>query len=376
MRLIFVISFCFSFFSLFAQDAETLYTEGVQLKKEKKSSAAAAKFTEALQLKPGYTEARYELGWCQNDMKNYSGAIENLRTVRNTWSTIPKVYFELGYAFEKTGEIDSAVNAYNTCLRFKSDYSGAHRQLGYIAYNNNDNKTALENFNKYVTEAASEITDYLFWYKKGFTENALKKFDQAKTSLLNSLKYKTEYLNTYLELGFASKNLKQDEDAISFYLQAMTREPKSHIAYNGIGEVYRDNKKDMEKAKEWYGKALAINSNERKANFGMGYCLNTQEKYAEAIPYLQKAIDNEKTYIAAYVELGYSQYKSNNYTAAIANFNKALELNPANENARYYATLLYIAQKNKTRAQKMVDELKDLNSKYVDELQKKVNEMY
>src|SRR6185436_18594107 len=131
----------------------------------------------------------------------------------------------------------------------------------------------------------------------------------------------------------------------------------------------------MEKAKEWYGKTLAINSNERKANFGMGYCLNNQQKYYEAMPYLQKAIDNEKTYTAAYVELGYSQYMTNNFSSAITNFNKAMELNPANENSRYYATLLYLKQKNKAMAQKMVDELKSLNSKYVPDLQNKVNAM-
>jgi hypothetical protein len=52
-----------------------------------------------------------------------------------------------------------------------------------------------------------------------------------------------------------------------------------------------------------------------------------------------------------------------------------MELNPANENSRYYATLLYIKQKNKAMAQKMLDELKDLNSKYVTDLQNKVNAM-
>jgi outer membrane protein assembly factor BamD (BamD/ComL family) len=73
------------------------------------------------------------------------------------------------------------------------------------------------------------------------------------------------------------------------------------------------------------------------------------------------------------VELVYSQYKTNDHSSAIKNFNKAMELNPANENSRYYATLLYIQQRNKTMAQKMVDELKNLNSKYVTELQNKVN---
>jgi len=51
----------------------------------------------------------------------------------------------------------------------------------------------------------------------------------------------------------------------------------------------------------------------------------------------------------------------------------AISLNPKNENARYYACLMYIKQKNKTKAQKMVDELKAISSKHVATLQPQVD---
>ena len=374
MRWLFLFLFSVSFSSILAQTAEALYNEGLELKKNKKSAEAAEKFKKAVQLKPDYTEARYEWAWCQNDLKVYTGAIENLRIVRAVWSNYVKVHFELGYAFEKSNMYDSAIATYNRCLQLKPDYYSVYKQLGHIAYLRDDNKTALENYSK-VPATSTAANDYLLWYRKGFIENAAKKYDSARQSLQQSLKYKTDYINTYLELGFASKNLKQDDDAIMYYEKALAVDPKSHIPYNGIGEVYRDNKKDYDKSMEWYGKTLAINDKERKANFGMGYCLNSKGKYSEAIPYLKKAIENEKDYIAAHVELGFSQYKTNNFTDALANLTKAMQLNPANENSRYYATLVYIAQKNKTMAQKMVDELKGLSSKYVKELQDKVNAM-
>lgn len=83
----------------------------------------------------------------------------------------------------------------------------------------------------------------------------------------------------------------------------------------------------------------------------------------------------EPDYTAAYVELGYSYYKTNNYVEAGLSFDKAISLNPKNENARYYACLMYIKQGKRSQAQKMVDELKVLSSKHVETLQKKVNEM-
>jgi len=367
--------FLFIIFSqtIFAQDAVTLYNDGVNLKKENKIKEALEKFKMAIALKPDYTEAIYESGWCQNDLKEYEAAIVNLRKVRPVWPNVPKVFFELGYAFEKTNWIDSAIKAYDQCLELKPDYSSAHKQLAYISYTKEDYPTALEHFSKYELFAKTEIKDYLYWYRKGYTLNTQNDFSGAVIALKESLKYKTNYVNTYLELGFASKKLKLDEEAISNYKQAMELDPKSYIPYNGIGEVYRDNQKDMVMAMSWYQKSLDIKPDERKAHFGMGYCLNTQGKYNDAIIHLKKAIEAEATYTAAYVELGYSHYMIDKYFEAIDYCDKAIALNPKNENARYYKGLVYVSQKNKVMAQKVVDDLNALSSKLAATLKTKVD---
>lgn len=358
-----------------AQDAEALYNEGVQLKDAKKSAEALAKFRKAVELKPGYTAALYEMGWCQNDTKDYTGALSSLRKARLAWYTIPKVHFELGFAFEKTNLTDSAIESYNRCLFYKPDYALAFKQLGTIAYNKDDYENGLANFTKYEAASKIPITDYLYWYRKGFMCNAIKDYTAAKIALQRSLEYKTDYTNTYLEMGFACNKLKQGDEAIEYFNKSIALEPNSHIGYNGIAEVYRDTKKDMDMAISWYKKSLAVKPYERKACFGMAYCLNTKGNYSDAIPYLQKAIEQEATYTAAYVELGYSYYMTGRNDDAIKQCEKGLSLSPNNENARYYLGLIYINQKNKTKAQQMVDELKSLNSKNAAMLQEKVNKM-
>ena len=64
----------------------------------------------------------------------------------------------------------------------------------------------------------------------------------AKASIARSIQYKNDYATAYLEMGYACLKLKEDEDAIKWYQKAIELEPKSHIGYNGIAEVYRDNK--------------------------------------------------------------------------------------------------------------------------------------
>jgi tetratricopeptide (TPR) repeat protein len=351
------------------------YDKGSKLKTEKKVVDALDAFRKATELQNDYKEAWYETGWCLNDLKKYDAALTSLRTSRALGYDYARLFFELGYAFEKLNYNDSAIDQYNRVLAMNNTYSSAYKQLGYVYYNKSEYEKALEHFVKYESVYKNPVTDYLYWYRKGFMENALKKYAEAKVSLTKSLESKTDYINTYLELGFASKNLKLDDDAIGYYEKAMEIDPKSHVPLNGIGEVYRDNKKDMNEAVNWYNKTLALNPNERKANFGLGYCNNTLGNYAIAVTYLQKAIQYESTYTAAYVELGYSNYMLKNTAAALENFNKALSLNPKNENARYYSGLVYVNQHDKIMAQKMVDELKELNSKNAAALQERVNKL-
>ncbi len=376
MRHLIIICFlAFASITANAQTAAELYAKGTKLKNDKKYNEALIAFKEATQLDQMHKDAWYQLGWCQNDEKNYTGALVSLRKARDLTPDKPNIYFELGWANDKLGRVDSAAINYAKCLTLNPTHSGAYKQLGMLAYTKDEHATAISYFERYEQNAKSDINDYLYWYRKGYCHNALKNYDAAKVALYNSLKYKQDYINTYLEIGFAYSKLKQNDSAIANFKKAMAIDPKSHIPYNGIAEVYRDNIKNIPEAKSWYQKALDIKPDERKAHFGMGYCLNSESKFADAIVHLKKAIEQEPTYTAAFVEIGYSYYKTGNQTLALENLYKAMKLNPSNENSRYYATLVYVDQKNKTMAQKMVDELKTLNSKHVTTLQEKVNKM-
>jgi len=372
-KLILLMTLLMSGTLLSAQDASDFYNEGLKLKLDKKSKEAMEKFRKALALKPDYTDALYEYGWCQNDLKDYSGAIITFRKARNGMPGIAKLYFELGYAFEKSIQYDSARVAYRKCLEISPGYSGAYRQLGYIAYEKEENAAALELFRMYEQKSPTPPSGYLYWFRKGYTLNALKQYDSARVALLRSLEFEKKYIKTYLELGYSATQKKQGDEAIGYFNEAILLDPKSHIPYNGIGEVYRDIKKDMDESMNWYRKTLVLNLKERKANYGMGYCLNAKGLCADAIPYLRTAIASETTYTAAYVELGYSLYKTKNYPEAGYNLFKAIELNPKNENAHYYLISMYVEQKDKVNAQKWLNSLRALNSKHVAALEQKVN---
>lgn len=357
-----------------AQSARTLCDQGLELKKNGQCREAIEKYKLALAADPGMTEALYERGWCQSELKDFAGAVSTLRKVRDVWNGIAKVHFELGYAFQQLKQKDSALASYDRCLAINPAYSLVFKQRGNMMFADDDFTGALAQFARYIENAKSEITDYIFWYRKGYCENNGKDYVNAKASIARSIQYKNDYATAYLEMGYACLKLKEDDDAIKWYQKAIELEPKSHIGYNGIAEVYRDNKRDMDMAMSWYQKTLSINNTERKANYGMGYCLNSKQRYKEAIPYLKQAIKSEATYSAAYTELGYSYFKTDSDNLALENLNKAIELNPKGANQLYYATLVYIKKKDKPNAEKMISALSNVNQKYAAELQQKLRE--
>ena len=171
----------------------------------------------ALAADPGMTEALYERAWCQSELNDYSSAVSSLRKVRNTWNNMAKVHFELGYAFQKLKQKDSALASYERCLAIHPTYSQVFKQKGNLLYDDENCAGALVQYARYIENAKGEIKDYLFWYKKGYCENNTKDYTSAKASITQSIQIKNDYLNAYLEMGYACSKLKEDDDAIRWF---------------------------------------------------------------------------------------------------------------------------------------------------------------
>ena len=181
-----------------------------------------------------------------------------------------------------------------------------------------------------------------------------------------------KYTDAYNELGYAYTKLKKSDDALSNFNEALRINPKSYIAYNGKGDVYRNVIKDDGEAMKYYFKTLNLNPENKKANYSIGWCYNNKNKYNDAVPYLKKAIEIDNNYVSAITELGYSDYSLENYDDALKQFNKAISIEKT-ELSLYYSGLCYVGLKQKGNAQRMFNELKEMNSSYAEKLKKKID---
>lgn len=378
MKYIFTtISFILFQITAWAQTAEELYQQGLTLKTEKKITEALDKFKAALVITPNHAGALYESGWCYNDIKDYNNALLNLSKAAIPWSLTPKVFFERAYANQMLGYYQSSLTDYIKVKELNYYYTNVNKKIGevYSLLSKEDSAIYYFDIHEKISTATALSTDYGFWYKKGFSHNATKQYEKAIEVLTKSYNIKKDYRPTFLELGFALKNLKRSEEAIKGYEKAIELNPNEHVPYNGIGEVYRDNIKDMDKAIEWYKKALEQKANERKACYGIGYCLNSKGEYSEARTYLKQAIASENTFTAAYTELGYTEYMLGNNTEALVQLNKALTLNSNSANSLYYKGLVFVNQKDKTAAVAVYEKLNTVSTANAQKLKEKIDKL-
>lgn len=166
----------------------------------------------------------------------------------------------------------------------------------------------------------------------------------AKALIINPKHAKA---NNYM--GVFCSNKKDDQKAIEFYKKAIEADPLYSVAYNNIGIVY-SRQKLYDKAIESYEKAIELDLNYLPPYQGLADVYSEQELYDKAIETYHKAINIAPKNATFLNGLGIVYYKKKLYDKAIEYYNIAIEFNP-NEDSNYYnLALAYFEKKEYQKA--------------------------
>jgi tetratricopeptide (TPR) repeat protein len=168
------------------ENPEVLYNLGLALVGKKRSDLAEAKFLKAIQLKPGYSVARNDLGVAYLDLKrwdsailqfkivkddlfydnsenaainlglaylgkgDYDNALKELQSVAALNPRNPVVHLSLGRVLFAMDKIDQAVSEYTRALKIYPDYGAAHFYLGQVQLKQNRLDAARASFKEAV----------------------------------------------------------------------------------------------------------------------------------------------------------------------------------------------------------------------------------
>ena len=136
-------------------------------------------------------------------------------------------YFQLGSTYERSGNIPEAVKAFRKCLEIAPDYAEALNYLGYM------------------------------WAERG--EN----LEEARDMIEKALKKEPDNAAFLDSLGWVYYKLKKPSEALSYLNSAIEHTDKPDpTLFDHLGDIHLE-LKEIDKAREAYGKALAIKPDEK-----------------------------------------------------------------------------------------------------------------
>lgn len=211
---------------------------------------------------PGYQDEGMKLyvrGTGKLQERNFVEAVTDLTRAVKLRPDIAEAFHNLGFAFEKTGDLKNAARAYERALNLKPNYPSALNNLGYLlATTESDPAKAVMLCQKAVElqPNSPSFHDSLGWalYKSGrhneaanhfnaairlepgffkshfnlgLVEFSAGNFNAAAGHFRNTIQLNAGYLKAYVPLADCYEKLNDDAKALHVYRQALAKAPES-----------------------------------------------------------------------------------------------------------------------------------------------------
>lgn len=165
----------------------------------------------------------------------------------------PKIYYNLGTAYNAIGRYKEAIRSYKEALEAKEDYADAYFNLG----------------NSYL---------------------ALREYEEAIAAYNKALEISPAYSKAYNNLGNIYSDMGDNEKAIFLYTKAIEADQNNAFAHYNLGDEYRkmDGYKEAIKS---YKKALNINPHDAATHNNLAVAYYNDKQFDLSIKHCDKAIE-------------------------------------------------------------------------------------
>jgi protein O-GlcNAc transferase len=103
--------------------------------------------------------------------------------------------------------------------------------------------------------------------------------------------------------------------------------------------------KDYARAEQVYRQIVKLRPRDGVAHQNLGLALYLQERYADAVPHLERALGLDPGLFGASLYLGISRFRDNRFAKALEDLQKARQLEPKNHLAHYWLGAAHLALK-------------------------------
>lgn len=277
---------------------------------------------------PGFIPYYYALGDAYYNLKQYENAIYEYKTVIWFDNLNITAYRKLCNCYEEIGDFDSVIETYNTLIKIHPYNAEYHSNLANILFTKGEIENAVSHYQHAInlnpintyTSVVAQLLGYIYLEFMNNIDAAISAYQCAYTIT-------PEDDEIYINLGKAFYDKNDVDNALTIYKRALELNPHSSELHCNIGYLYWD-KGDLEEAIKEY--ELSIKYNPEYAipynNIGVIY-LDDHARVQKAIEYFSKAISANENYALAHYNLARALVFTGEKIEAAKHFQEALNIN-------------------------------------------------
>ena len=201
------------------------------------TTAARAKFEEALKLSPRNSPAYFGLAEVFSDINQEPQAIANYEKALSFDKDLTEIYVPLGILYYQQGQIAKAEELLVKALAINPNEPQTQYFLGLIRLSQNNNKDALTAFNKAKTLDPTFADAY---YQSGETLMRLNRPKEAVFEYKKATELKANYFEALVGLGAAHFQSENYAEAVNSYKQAERLDNRNIENLVNLGDAYRE----------------------------------------------------------------------------------------------------------------------------------------
>jgi tetratricopeptide (TPR) repeat protein len=272
--------------------------------------------------------------------------------------------FNAAVMYHTQGDYDDAIAGFSRIINAYPDYVKGYFFRGYSYLKKKDFENALGDF-KIVAELEPKNHKAFFYTGKAYY--SLGQYDEAieyfnKTTALNP-----KHVSAINDKGMAYFKLGKYDEAIISFKHALELDPKFAMAHNNIGSaiyfnqnVANPTKRDLERARDAFGKAIEINPTLFIAYYNRSSMFYFLKDYDAAYTDILKAIQIQPENGMCYFYGGVTQAKMENHKVAIYHLKEALDLIPTLHFAYEEMGNIYLEQEKYIEAIEMYEKAAEM----------------
>jgi tetratricopeptide (TPR) repeat protein len=292
-----------------------------------------------------YTDKNYQ---CAAD--NYKKAIAEAKYQEKDKAT---VLFRIGYALGELKNYEEAIRYFKESLTVNPDLGDAFWSMGGNYYAMAKYEEAIESYGKAIAlfkDNKNSLKTLYYWCGKSYY--GAEKYADAFNNLQLALAIDSNNIDYIVTAGDAAYMTEKYGEAERYYQRSIAIGDKEKrimsARYYWLAQSHFQQQK-YEPALSAYKGAVEYNPDNKDALWGAAATYYSQSKWSDAITYYTKTISYFKDDTASMRDLYYYRGKSysgnKDYGKAMADFDAALRINPADRGVVWQKASVFLTQK-------------------------------